>query len=94
MAKAEATRAQREQRQAQGVSGEALMAIRKDMLRFAELQLRDSHAAEDVVQESIESALGVWSPRWRFSRRKRRQWLTASRVDRNAAGSSSQPWRS
>jgi len=33
------------------------MAIRKDMLRFADLQLRDSHAAEDVVQESIEAAL-------------------------------------
>lgn len=33
------------------------MAIRKDMLRFADLQLRDSHAAEDMVQESIESAL-------------------------------------
>lgn len=33
------------------------MAIRRDMLRFAELQLRDSHAAEDVVQESIEAAL-------------------------------------
>jgi RNA polymerase sigma-70 factor (ECF subfamily) len=33
------------------------MAIRKDMLRFAELQLRDPHAAEDVVQESIEAAL-------------------------------------
>lgn len=41
----------------QGISGDALMAIRKDMLRFAELQLRDSHAAEDVVQESIEAAL-------------------------------------
>lgn len=41
----------------QGVSGDALVAIRRDMLRFAELQLRDSHAAEDVVQESIEAAL-------------------------------------
>jgi len=42
----------------QGVSGEALMAIRSDMLRVAQLQLRDSHAAEDVVQEAIEAALG------------------------------------
>jgi len=41
----------------QGISGETLMAIRKDMQRFADLQLRDSHAAEDVVQESIEAAL-------------------------------------
>jgi RNA polymerase sigma-70 factor, ECF subfamily len=41
----------------QGISGEALVAIRRDMLRFAQLQLRDSHAAEDVVQEAIEAAL-------------------------------------
>ena len=41
----------------QGVSADALVAIRRDMLRFAELQLRDPHAAEDVVQESIEAAL-------------------------------------
>jgi len=27
------------------------------MLRFAQLQLRDPHAAEDVVQEAIEAAL-------------------------------------
>lgn len=40
-----------------GVGGDELIAIRKDMLRFAELQLRDSHAAEDVVQASIEAAL-------------------------------------
>lgn len=43
--------------QSQSISGAALMAIRKDMLRFADLQLRDSHAAEDVVQESFEAAL-------------------------------------
>jgi len=34
------------------------MMIRSDMLRFAQLQLRDSHAAEDVVQEAMEAALG------------------------------------
>ncbi len=34
-----------------------LVAIRKDMLRFAELQLRDTDAAEDVVQDAIEAAL-------------------------------------
>lgn len=33
------------------------MAIRSDMLRFAQLQLRDAHSAEDVVQEAIEAAL-------------------------------------
>lgn len=42
----------------QEVSGEALMAIRSDMLRFAKLQLRDAHSAEDVVQEAMEAALG------------------------------------
>lgn len=39
------------------VSAEALIAVRRDMLRFAQLQLRDPHAAEDVVQEAIEAAL-------------------------------------
>lgn len=34
------------------------MAIRSDMLRFAQLQLRDVHSAEDVVQEAMEAALG------------------------------------
>lgn len=42
---------------ASGVSADALVSIRRDMLRFAELQLRDVHAAEDVVQEAIEAAL-------------------------------------
>ena len=46
-----------QQKLSPGISGAALMAIRKDMLRFADLHLRDSHAAEDVVQESIEAAL-------------------------------------
>ena len=40
-----------------GISAEALMSLRVDMLRFAELQLRDSPLAEDLVQESIEAAL-------------------------------------
>ncbi len=39
------------------VTAAALLAIRKDMLRFAELQLRDAHAAEDVVQDAVEAAL-------------------------------------
>jgi RNA polymerase sigma-70 factor (ECF subfamily) len=41
----------------QGISAEALMALRADMLRFAQLQLRNKEAAEDLVQESIEAAL-------------------------------------
>jgi RNA polymerase sigma-70 factor, ECF subfamily len=57
MEKSTAKRTPSRQEASPGISGEALMAIRRDMLRFAELQLRDSHAAEDVVQESIEAAL-------------------------------------
>ena len=41
----------------QGISAEALMALRADMLRFAQLQLRNTETAEDLVQESIEAAL-------------------------------------
>lgn len=37
--------------------GETLVAIRQQMLRFAELQLRDRSMAEDVVQEALEAAL-------------------------------------
>ncbi|MBW6492945.1 MAG: sigma-70 family RNA polymerase sigma factor [Burkholderiaceae bacterium] len=44
-------------RVAAGISAEALIALRSDMLRFAQLQMRDDAAAEDVVQESIEAAL-------------------------------------
>ncbi len=40
-----------------GVSAELLTALRADMLRFAQLQLRNLEAAEDLVQESIEAAL-------------------------------------
>lgn len=36
---------------------ETLVAIRQQMLRFAELQLRDRSTAEDVVQEALEAAL-------------------------------------
>lgn len=39
------------------VSLEALAALRADMLRFAQLQLRQRETAEDLVQEAIESAL-------------------------------------
>lgn len=41
----------------QGISAEALMALRAGMLRFAQLQLRNSEIAEDMVQEAIEAAL-------------------------------------
>jgi len=37
--------------------GEQIGALRPDMLRFAHLQLRDHHLAEDVVQEAIAAAL-------------------------------------
>jgi len=40
-----------------GISAEALLSLRADMLRFAELQLRDRALAEDLVQEAIEAAL-------------------------------------
>ena len=41
----------------QTISAEALIALRSDMLRFAQLQLRHRETAEDLVQESIEAAL-------------------------------------
>lgn len=40
-----------------GVSAKALVALRADMLRFAEMQLRNHDLAEDLVQEAIEAAL-------------------------------------
>jgi len=39
------------------VTPEALAAIRTDMLRFATMQLRDSHLAEDLVQDTMITAL-------------------------------------
>lgn len=39
------------------VDAEFLKEIRRDMLRFANLQLRDEHLAEDVVQEAMVAAL-------------------------------------
>ena len=41
----------------QGISAEALLSLRADMLRFAQLQLRNTETAEDLVQEAIEAAL-------------------------------------
>lgn len=41
----------------QGISADALLALRADMMRFAQLQLRNTETAEDLVQESIEAAL-------------------------------------
>jgi RNA polymerase sigma-70 factor (ECF subfamily) len=40
-----------------GISAEELLSLRADMLRFADLQLRDRALAEDLVQEAIEAAL-------------------------------------
>lgn len=40
-----------------GFSAEALISLRTDMLRFAQLQLRNRETAEDMVQEAIEGAL-------------------------------------
>lgn len=39
------------------LNSELLASLRKDMLRFASLQLRDEHLAEDVVQEAMTAAL-------------------------------------
>jgi RNA polymerase sigma-70 factor (ECF subfamily) len=39
------------------ISANALTALRADMFRFAQLQLRNAESAEDLVQESIEAAL-------------------------------------
>lgn len=41
----------------QGVSAQELIALRSNMLRFAQLQLRNSETAEDMVQDAIEAAL-------------------------------------
>lgn len=35
----------------------SIVAIRRDMLRFAQLQLRDAAAAEDMVQEALIAAM-------------------------------------
>lgn len=35
----------------------SIVAIRRDMLRFAQLQLRDAGAAEDMVQEALMAAM-------------------------------------
>jgi RNA polymerase sigma-70 factor (ECF subfamily) len=40
------------------ISDDALESIRRDMLKFAVLQLRDDTLAEDVVQEALIAALG------------------------------------
>lgn len=39
------------------ITPEALEALRPDLLRFATLQLRDMHLAEDMVQDTLMSAL-------------------------------------
>lgn len=42
---------------ATAVDAQQISAFRTDMLRFAQLQLRDPHLAEDVVHEAIAAAL-------------------------------------
>lgn len=37
--------------------GQGIASVRPDMLRFARMQVRDAAAAEDLVQEAIETAL-------------------------------------
>lgn len=39
------------------VDDETLAGLRRDMLKFASLQLRDEALAEDVVQEALIAAL-------------------------------------
>ena len=39
------------------MNDEAVEAIRRDMIKFARLQLRDAAMAEDVVQEALVAAL-------------------------------------
>ena len=43
-------------RPALGLDADALTSLRHDMVRFAILQLRDTHLAEDVVHEAIAAA--------------------------------------
>jgi RNA polymerase sigma-70 factor (TIGR02943 family) len=43
----------------QTLDAEFIEGIRRDMLRFAQMQLRDHHAAEDAVQEAIVAALNA-----------------------------------
>jgi RNA polymerase sigma-70 factor, ECF subfamily len=40
------------------IDDEFLATLRRDMLKFAQLQLRDRAQAEDVVQEALAAALG------------------------------------
>lgn len=40
------------------LDGDFLLELRRDMLKFARLQLRDDCLAEDAVQEAIAAALG------------------------------------
>lgn len=51
------SRASTSRQEADAATWEGLVKLRKDMLRFAQLQLRDTAAAEDMVQDAIEAAL-------------------------------------
>ncbi|SIR61856.1 RNA polymerase sigma-70 factor, ECF subfamily [Aeromonas sp. RU39B] len=58
---------------AKGASEQEIIDLREQMLRFARLQLKDSHLAEDAVQEALISALQA---RERFSGRSSlRTWV-------------------
>lgn len=53
----ERTEGQSEANEDRAAHADQLGALRIDMIRFARLQLRDDHLAEDVVQEAIAAAL-------------------------------------
>jgi RNA polymerase sigma-70 factor (ECF subfamily) len=48
--------------QASALSGGDIDAVRRDMIRFARLQLRDEAAAEDAVQEALLAAMSARRP--------------------------------
>jgi len=44
------------------IDDDFVAAVRRDMLKFAQLQLRDAAQAEDAVQEALAGALGARIP--------------------------------
>jgi RNA polymerase sigma-70 factor (ECF subfamily) len=58
-----------------GIPVDELASLRRDMLKFARLQLRDDAAAEDAVQEALAAAL---SGQGRFNQRAQlKTWVFA-----------------
>lgn len=70
---------------------EALVSLRADMLRFAQLQLRDRDAAEDLVQESIEAALRKSSRNRLIDHLRQACMMWAVGRSRRAGGAAGQP---